>query len=122
MSDEIRVKRATGLTLYVALWRPKDLFVWDDTTDNAFETALTWNDAHVQDCAIALVEIAGTGWYQGDMPDVPASTYYLTIYEQAGGSPDMDDDTHAGGYEIHWTGTGEITLLDAASHNKAYLD
>ncbi|MBN2455745.1 MAG: hypothetical protein JXB29_04275 [Sedimentisphaerales bacterium] len=61
-----------------------------------------------------------TGLYFGDVPDdadFTAGRYAVLLYEQAGGSPDVDDELLAS-YVLIWTGKGEITA-DKVLANKA---
>ena len=120
MANEIAVNRASGLTLYAILWRPADLYVYD-TAHAAFEAPSTWNDARVAECDIALTEIAGTGWYQGNFPTLPPGLYFIRVYERAGASPSSAD-VSSGGVDAAWSGTRLITILYEVSRNVQYLD
>jgi len=119
MADEICIHRATGLTLYVLVWRLTDGYVWD-AGDEAFEPPSTWNDARVGACDIPLTEITGTGWYQGDFPAAGTGDYAVQVFEQAGGAP-ATADVSSGGMDVSWSGSRMITAYDQASRNAQYL-
>ena len=96
MSNEIKLRYTTGLTVY-AILRNANLQVYD-VGDAAFEAQGTWDAARVGACDIALTETAATayGWYVGTFPAVAAGRYYLEYYQQVGASPDPSDILIAG--------------------------
>jgi hypothetical protein len=120
MANEIAINRASGLALYAIIWRAADVYVYNTTTA-AFEAPGTWNDARVADCDIGLTEVAGTGWYRGNIPSgLPAGLYFIRVYEQAGASPSSAD-VSSGGMDAAWSGTRLITILDEVARNVQYL-
>lgn len=70
----------------------RDGYVWDPISKiMVLHSAITWADS-----AIALVEDGLTGVFPITIsPDIPASTYDIVVYLQAGGSSVNSDDVES---------------------------
>lgn len=88
----------SGRTLY-AVVRPLGLqTVWDGAAFVAYVEA-DWPDY-----AVAVAEQGSTGTYFGEWPDAFAAGWYsFTVYDQAGGSPDVGADAQVGSKAIYYT-------------------
>lgn len=95
----------SGDTLYACL-RNESGQIWYDT-NGEFEDKGTSGRAN-NDYAITMVDKLGD-MYLADFPDdVPAGTYYTTIFRQSGSSP-ANSDNGIGGEKINWMGVTEAT-------------
>ena len=119
MANEIHADYTSGNTLYAVI-RNATGAVWDPT-GQAFEVwgtgGRTANDYHIN-----LADKNGSR-YVGDFDaDIPAGRYSVQVFLQAGANP-ADSDNLVTGYEIVWSGTGQITaeklLANKAIQNKA---
>ena len=117
MANEIQVSYASGHALYAVI-RNRAGEVWQ-VAGQAFEP---WGSAGhgATDYALALTDKGGSR-YVGDFDqEIPAGSYSVQWFVQAGASP-ADTDTLAGGGEIVWTGTAELTATKILA-NKAVQD
>ena len=114
MANEIQVSYASGSTLYAVI-RNRAGEVWQ-VAGQAFEQ---WGSVGhgAADYALALTDKSGSR-YVGDFDQgISAGSYFVQWFVQAGASP-ADTDTLAGGGEIIWTGTAELTATKMLA-NKA---
>lgn len=76
---------------------------------NAWEV---WNDASIEDFAIAMTDHDGD-YYSVDFPSqvVTAGVYRVTVFKQVGGVPHADNDKAIGEGEIYWDGSAEVDLF-----------
>jgi hypothetical protein len=117
MANEIQADYASGNTLY-AVVRNRAGQVWHPP-QQAFEAWGT-NGHTAADYDIALTDKAGSR-YVGDFDaGIPAGSYSIQVFRQAGAGP-VDTDTLVGSREIRWTGTGELTCVKILA-NKAVQD
>ena len=117
MANEIQISYASGGTLYVVIRNPAGAVWW--STGQVFES---WGTAErdASDYALALTDKSGS-CYVGDFDQsIPAGSYFVQWFTQAGASP-SDSDTLVGGGEIVWTGKAELTAVKLLA-NKAVQD
>ncbi|OHB68048.1 MAG: hypothetical protein A2Y77_08890 [Planctomycetes bacterium RBG_13_62_9] len=117
MANEIQADYASGNTLYAAIrdWLGQ---VWC-VAEEVFED---WGegDHTATDYGIALVDHLGSR-HTGDFPEnVPAGSYSIQVFLQAGAAP-ADSDTLLSSRQVLWTGEGELTTLKVLM-NKAVQD
>ncbi len=117
MANEIQADYASGNTLY-AIIRNRAGQVWHPDLQ-VFEVWGT-NGRMADDYALVLTDKTGSR-YIGDFDaHIPAGSYGIQIFLQAGATP-ADTDTLVTGREILWTGTGELTAAKVLA-NKAVQD
>jgi len=117
MANEIQADYASGNTLYAVL-RNRAGQVWHPGLQ-AFETWGTSGHA-ADDYDLPLTDKTGSR-YVGDFDThVPAGSYGIQIFLQAGAAP-ADTDTLMVSRDICWTGTGELTAVKVLA-NKAVQD
>jgi len=117
MANEIQVSYASGSTLYAVIRNRAGEVWW--IAGQAFEQ---WGTAGhgATDYALALTDKSGSR-YVGDFDQgIPAGSYSVQWFVQAGASP-TDTDVLTGGGEIVWTGTAELTATKILA-NKAVQD
>jgi hypothetical protein len=117
MANEIQADYTSGSTLYAVI-RNRAGQVWC-AAQQALES---WGaGGHtVDDYDIPLTDRNG-GRYVGDFDvDVPAGSYCVQVFLQAGASP-ADTDTLVCSRDVMWTGAGELTPLKILA-NKAAQD
>ena len=119
MANEIQADYDSGHTLYAAI-RNRAGQVWC-ASQQAFESWGT-NGHNAADYAVGLTDKNG-GRYVGDFDtDVPAGSYCVQVFLQAGANP-ADTDTLVCSRDVAWTGVGEVTSLkilgNKAIHTKA---
>jgi len=117
MANEIQADYAPSSTLYAVI-RDRAGQVWC-AAQQAFES---WgaNGHAADDYDIPLADKNGRR-YVGDFDaDVPAGSYCLQVFLQAGAGP-ADTDTLVSSRDIVWTGAGELTSLKILG-NKAVQD
>jgi hypothetical protein len=109
MAGEIYQAFDNGETLYALVYRPSDGAIYD-VGDTAFEAVGTWNDARADECDIQMT--AYGDMHLADFPSVAAGTYLVEIRNQAGASPDAEDDYIISHGIIVWDGSAEILASD----------
>ena len=119
MANELYVNYASGNTLWAAI-RNAAGEVWYPTGE-VFEAWGT-SSRTAADYDIAMTDKTGSR-YVGDFDgNIAAGRYWVQFFLQAGGSP-ANGDTCVGGYEVRWSGTGQITadkmLVNKAAQNKS---
>ncbi len=109
MSGEVAHNTNTGETLYSCKWDlDGDVFLSDGSSSEEWGT----DGRDADDYDVAMAENAPDGHYVGDFdPDgnIAIGTYKVTVFVQAGASPDDSDRAIAQG-EISWSGSSEITV------------
>lgn len=91
MAKEIFLRSTTGLTtLYAIVLNRMTGYIYD-AGDMAFEIVGTYDDARMDECDIALTEIAGTGWYYADFPSYDPGVHVVEIRQRAGANPATTD-------------------------------
>lgn len=107
MSDQIVLTNGeSGETYYVVVYDASG-DVWDG---DSFEGigGVTWTSVD-----IPLAEQGSTGAYKGTFPSgIPNGVYRVGIRHQAGGSPDVGEDTEDGWLDAYWDGSD---LLDPSA-------
>jgi len=117
MANEIQVSYASGSTLYAVI-RNRAGEVWQ-VAGQAFEQwGAVGHDAN--DYALALMDKGGSRYVGNFDESVPAGSYFIQWFVQAGASP-ADTDTLVGGRDIVWTGAAELTATKILA-NKAVQD
>ncbi len=117
MANEIQADYASGNTLYAVI-RNRTGQVWHPGLQ-VFEAWGT-NGRTADDYDLALIDKTGSR-YIGDFDaHIPAGSYSIQIFVQAGVAP-ADMDTLVAGRKILWTGTGELTAAKVLA-NKAVQD
>ncbi|MDI9433071.1 MAG: hypothetical protein QM570_15250 [Planctomycetota bacterium] len=107
MANEIHVDHPSGQTVYAVIRNPAGQ-VWRPAAQ-AFED---WGDAghEADDYDIALSDKGGSR-YLGDFDaNIPSGRYTIQCFVQAGAAP-AQTDTLIDSRTIHWTGTGELTVM-----------
>lgn len=105
MANEIYIDYPSGSTLY-AVVRNRPGQVWY-IAGKVFET---WGSSGhgADDYDIALTDKGGSRYVGSFDSNIPAGTYSVQVFAQAGVGP-SDEDSLIGGGEIIWTGVGELT-------------
>jgi hypothetical protein len=117
MANEIQISYPSGSTLYAVIRNPAGAVWWP--AGQVFEL---WGTAErdASDYALALTDKNGSR-YIGDFDqNIPAGSYSVQWFTQAGATP-CDTDTLADGCGIVWTGTAELTAVKLLA-NKAVQD
>ena len=114
MANEIHVNYASGNTLY-AVVRNVTGDVWY-VEGQVFEI---WGAGGrtADDYDIALTDKSGSRYVGSFDSNIPAGTYSIQVFLQAGANP-ADGDTFIASEEIVWSGTGAVTA-DKLLANKA---
>lgn len=111
MANEIWMSHDSGKTVYALIWRVSDKYIYK-ATGAVFEAVGTWDDSRVGECDIPMTESGDS--YFADFPAVSPGTYNVQIREQAGASPDADDEPIGQGV-MYWAGTSEDNVGTIAS-------
>jgi len=100
--DKITTQYPTGNNLYALIYNKDQEVAYP--TGKAFETYGT-SGRDASDYAIAMSEIAGTGYYYASWPTwMDNGTYSYVMRIRAGSTP-VNGDTGFGPWEKYWTGT-----------------
>ena len=102
-----------GKTLYALVWRASD----DTVCTVAAGTFAAYSDASIDAYDVALTN-HGAGndsdYYTADFPvtitDTAQQPYRIQVFLQVGVSIDADADICIAHGEIHWNGTGEVSI------------
>ncbi len=109
MAGEIAHNTNTGETLYLCRWTlDGDVFLSDGSSSEEWGT----DSRDADDYDVTMAENVPDGHYVGDFDsdgNIVLGTYKVTVFVQAGASPDDDDRAIAQG-EISWSGSSEITV------------
>ncbi len=109
MSGEIAHNTSTGETLYLCRWTlGGDVFLSDGSSSEEWGT----DSRDADDYDVAMAENVPDGHYVGDFDadgNIAIGTYKVTVFVQAGASPD-DSDRAIGQGEISWSGSSEVTV------------
>ncbi len=114
MANEIQVSHASGDTLYAVI-RNRTGEVWGGAGQTFEQWGANGHDA--TDYALALTDKGGSRYVGNFDGNILAGSYFVQWFVQAGASP-ADTDTLAGGSDIVWTGTAELTATKLLA-NKA---
>lgn len=102
MSREIQLDPGrTGLTLFALVFDAGGQ-IWNGSGLELPE------DAHFSLYPVPLVEQGTTGLYFGDMPEVPAGFYTVSIRKQVGVSPALSGRAVYGAGTLEWDGTALV--------------
>lgn len=119
MAGEIVHDAEISLTLYACRFLLNgNAFLSNPATNEVWGTG--GRDADDYDITVPETTVGESGHYEGDFADggsIAAGDYYVTIYQQLGGSPANSDKRVARGM-IHWDGTAEITLTIINNRNR----
>ena len=110
MAEEVKHNHVTGKTLYFCrfLQSNSNVMLANPATNEVWGTGGRIADHY----DVQMSEEGGSGHYTGDFASggtIGAGTYYVAVYNQAGGSP-VDSDVAIAQGAIYWSGTAELDL------------
>ena len=108
LANEIYATYEEGNTLYALVWKGSTVCTVTAGTFAAY------SDASIDAYDVVLTNHVDSDFYTADFPaaitDTAQQAYRIQVFLQVGGSIDADADICIAHGEIHWNGTGEVSI------------